>query len=79
MEIYLIPQSFKLTGNKRVKSYLLVKIIIIIVSYIDLQFAYPKSTGDEIRRFLLEKSCNPVMFSREDITKADNALKLTRK
>lgn len=32
---------------------------------------YPKTTADEVRRFLFENSGNPIMFSRMDIYRAE--------
>lgn len=40
---------------------------------------YPKATADEIRCFIFENSRNPIIYSRPDITKAEQSLMLTRK
>ena len=41
---------------------------------------YPKADADEIRAFIYSQSQDPkIVYSREDITKAGNAMGLTRK
>ena len=41
---------------------------------------YPKANADEIRRYIYETATdNPILFSREDITKAENDLNITTK
>ena len=41
---------------------------------------YPKADADEIRAFIYSQSQDPkIVYSREDITKAENAMGLTRK
>jgi len=69
----MIPM--KMTGNKRFPRISGFDQFLLLF----YRSVYPKANADEIRCFIFEHSPNPIIYSRSDITKAENCLLLTRK
>ena len=63
------------TGNKSLTKFTGVNIFLLYV----YRHIFPRANADEVSRFLLENSPQPVFFSRKDICLQDQRLGFTRK
>lgn len=70
-----LPLALRPTGNKRELKLSGENQFLLII----YRLTHPKASADEIRRFLLDESNNPVLFSRTDISRAEQRLGFTRK